>query len=281
MRRVAHIADVHFGAATAEAVQALEAALDVIAPDIVVVSGDLTQHGRRSEFRDAAAFVERLPGIVVAVPGNHDVPREIAPRFVSPLGRYDRSIGPVATDRFADNEVAIIGINSARAWGLHWNWAHGRVGHADIAEARVWLAARPSGVFGGLVVHHPPVLFEPRRGFHELGRGRHLLRMLGAVGAEAVMSGHLHATGWRMIDGVLHMQAGTSASHRVRGEANAFLILEVHEDRLELESWLVGEEGEFARGRQERIVRPGIHSPDARSVVEADVGRFPRQGDGR
>jgi 3',5'-cyclic AMP phosphodiesterase CpdA len=168
---VAHIADVHFGATTTEAVQALEAALDVIAPDIVVVSGDLTQHGRSDEFGEAAAFVERLPGIVVSVPGNHDVPRGSAGRFVRPLGRYDRSVGRVSMDRFADSEVAIMGVNSARAWGLHWNWAHGRVGHADIAEAREWLAARPAGVFGGLVVHHPPVLFERRRGFKELGRG--------------------------------------------------------------------------------------------------------------
>jgi len=255
MRRVTHIADVHFGATTAEAVQALEAALGVLAPDIVVVSGDLTQRGRRSEFREAAAFVERLPGIVVTVPGNHDVPWESAGRFVRPLHRFQGSVGEVSTDRFADSEVAIIGVNSARAWGPHWNWAHGRVGHGDIAAAREWLAARPAGSFGGLVVHHPPVLFEPRRGFRELGRGRRLLEMLGEVGAEAVMSGHLHATGWRVIDGVLHMQAGTSASRRVRGEANAFLVLDVHEERFELEEWLVGENGEFAKGRSERIAR--------------------------
>jgi 3',5'-cyclic AMP phosphodiesterase CpdA len=255
MRRVAHIADVHFGAATAEAVRALEAALDVLAPDIVVVSGDLTQRGRWSEFREAATFVGRLPGIVIAVPGNHDVPRGSPGRFVRPLRRYRGAIGEVSTDRFADNEVAIIGLNSARAWGLHWNWAHGRVGHGEIGTAKAWLAARPQGVFGGLVVHHPPVLFEPRRGFRELGRGRRLMEMLSEVGAEAVMSGHLHATGWRVIGGVLHMQAGTSASHRVRGEANAFLVLDVHEDRLDLEEWLVGERGEFAKGKRETIAR--------------------------
>jgi hypothetical protein len=48
----------------------------------------------------------------------------------------------------------------------------------------------------------------------------------------------------------------------VRGEANAFLILEVHADRLELEEWLVGEKGEFARGRRETVQRRMSSAPD-------------------
>lgn len=256
MRRVAHIADVHFGATTPAIVQALEAALGVLAPDVIVVSGDLTQRGRWSEFREAAAFLGRLPGSVVAVPGNHDVPREhLGSRFLHPLRRFERTIADVAPAEFADEELLIVGVNSARPWGLHWNWAHGRVSHAAIGGAGRRLDARPAGAFGALIVHHPPVLFEPRRGFKELGRGKHLLGMLAKARADAVMSGHLHATGWRVVDGLLHLQAGTSASHRVRGEGNAFLVLDIGTEHVDLEEWLVGEDGDFAKGRRERIPR--------------------------
>ena len=51
-------------------------------PNLLVVSGDLAEWGRPSEFRDALAFVEQLTEFlklprehVVIVPGNHDVSR--------------------------------------------------------------------------------------------------------------------------------------------------------------------------------------------------------------
>lgn len=254
-----HVSDLHFGASSPAALEALEHAIRDLRPDVVIVSGDFTQRGRRREFRQARAFVERLPGVVIATPGNHDLPQEhVWERFTRPLQRYREAIAPATAERWADDEVAIVTLNSARPWGLHWNWAHGRVSRRDVAEAKAWLAEHgitdaAGGRFGVVVVHHPPVLFEPRRGFRALGRGRVLMEMLRGSGAGAVMSGHLHATGWLLIEGTLHMQAGTSASSRVRGEANAFLVLDVDGPELRIESRLVGEDGRFALEQEERL----------------------------
>lgn len=259
MRRVAVIADLHFGASGDGAAGALEAALAVAAPDLLVIAGDFTQHGSVAEFQQAAAMLDRLAGTpIVAVPGNHDVPqRELLHRFARPLGRYNRSIAPRVLDRYRDDEIAVIGINSARAFGLHWNWAHGRVSPRDIASASAWLADRPAGAFVALVVHHPPVLFEPRRGFRRLGRGTRLLGALGAVGADAVMSGHLHRTGWRTIDGLVHLHVGTGMSSRVRGEANTFCTLDIDADSIDLRTWIAAADGGFAHGETVKLERRG------------------------
>ncbi|MBK7404532.1 MAG: metallophosphoesterase [Phycisphaerales bacterium] len=256
MRRLALISDLHFGAAAPDCLRALEAALGAAAPDLTVIAGDFTQRGSWDEFREAETFLRRLRGPLLAVPGNHDIPRANPfARFVRPFCRYRRTIGRVSRDRFADNEIAVLGLNSARPWGPHWNWAHGRVSPRAIADARAWFQTRSPGAFGALVVHHPPVLFEPRHGFRRLGRGAAMLSMMAESGIGAVLSGHLHRTGWRLIDGVLHVHSGTSASSRVRGERNSFLLIDVAESGLEIVEWLVGEDGSFAVARREAAPR--------------------------
>ncbi len=75
--RIAHLSDVHFGANDPEIVSATEAWLQQHQPDLVVISGDFTQRARVAQFREASAWLNRLRAaghIILAVPGNHDVP---------------------------------------------------------------------------------------------------------------------------------------------------------------------------------------------------------------
>ena len=60
MRRLAHISDLHFGREQARVCDALVADLNAAQPDLVAVSGDLTQRARRHEFAAAVAFLGRL-----------------------------------------------------------------------------------------------------------------------------------------------------------------------------------------------------------------------------
>ena len=54
MRKIAHISDLHFGAIDPLVLAALGKAIRATAPDVVVVSGDLTQRARDSEFHHFA-----------------------------------------------------------------------------------------------------------------------------------------------------------------------------------------------------------------------------------
>ena len=68
MRTVVHLSDVHFGRVDSRIVAPLVAAIRAIAPDLVAVSGDLTQRARRRQFREARAFLDQLPSPMLVVP---------------------------------------------------------------------------------------------------------------------------------------------------------------------------------------------------------------------
>ena len=51
MKTIAHISDLHFGAAVPVIAEALLAELRAKSPSLIVVSGDLTQRARRSQFK--------------------------------------------------------------------------------------------------------------------------------------------------------------------------------------------------------------------------------------
>ena len=68
------VSDTHFGTEQAPVVQALEALAHGQRPSVVVLSGDITQRARPTQFRAARAFADRLGVPVLAIPGNHDIP---------------------------------------------------------------------------------------------------------------------------------------------------------------------------------------------------------------
>ena len=141
MRTIAHLSDLHFGR-TDEAV--LPALIDTIReakPDVVVVSGDLTQRARRREFRAARDFLSMLAFSQVIVPGNHDVPLyNVYMRAFHPLSRFRRFFGEEVAPFLADDEIAIIGVNTARSL----TFKDGRINREQVAD--VCRRLRPLGV---------------------------------------------------------------------------------------------------------------------------------------
>ena len=75
MSVVLQVSDTHFGTEQPVVVEALVQLVHAQRPDLVVLSGDITQRARRRQFRAASVFVERLavPKTLV-LPGNHDMP---------------------------------------------------------------------------------------------------------------------------------------------------------------------------------------------------------------
>jgi len=121
MTQIAHLTDLHFGAEDPVIVNALIAELNAEPPDLVAISGDVTQGGHRSEFRAARAFMNRLTATTLAVPGNHDItPYNLPERFITPYVRWrteiDREIEPFWTD----GKVAVLGLNTVRRFAPHW-----------------------------------------------------------------------------------------------------------------------------------------------------------------
>ena len=83
------ISDTHFGTEQPQVVEALVALAAQQRPDVVVLSGDITQRARPAQFLAAKAFVDRLGAPVLAIPGNHDIALfDLWARLTGPYARY-------------------------------------------------------------------------------------------------------------------------------------------------------------------------------------------------
>src|SRR5437868_11294779 len=117
MRVIAHLSDLHFGRIDRAVLDVLEGEVTARRPDLVVVSGDLTQRARTSEFRNARKFLDELTFPQIVVPGNHDVVPMYYPleRWRAPLQKFRRYITDDLVPFYADGEIAVLGINTARS----------------------------------------------------------------------------------------------------------------------------------------------------------------------
>src|SRR4051794_12900869 len=131
MRTLVHLSDLHFGRTDPAVIEPLLDTVRAIAPHVVVVSGDLTQRARSAEFEEARRFLAALPSPQIVVPGNHDVPLyNVFKRTLRPLAGFARYITTDLSPAYADGEIAILGINTARSMVIK----NGRINEQQIAE---------------------------------------------------------------------------------------------------------------------------------------------------
>jgi 3',5'-cyclic AMP phosphodiesterase CpdA len=225
-----HLSDMHFGRVDARLVPPLVRTIHGLSPDLLAVSGDLTQRARRSQFVEARDFLRQLPFQQIVVPGNHDVPLfNLAARFLHPLDRYCRYITRDLAPVFQDDELIVVGLNSARSLPFHGG---GRLNEPQVTRAAARLKAAPPDAVRIVITHHPFDLPAGHGGKDLIGRSAMAMARLAAVGADLFLAGHLHVshvggTAERyQIAGhsALVVQAGT-LSTRGRGEANSFNVL--------------------------------------------------------
>ncbi len=241
MTVIAHLSDLHFGAEDPAVVAALAADVAACRPDLVAVSGDLTQRARHREFAAAIAFLKTLPAPVLAVPGNHDItPIDLMERFLDPWGRWRHHVGPETEPVWTDGRVAVLGLNTARRGGLYLNWARGRVGRLRLARLERRLSALPPGLFRIIVAHHPfaPPALRPMARL--VGGAGPALTAFARHGVGMVLSGHLHlpdiAPARDLLPGarLMLVQAATATSHRLRGAPNAWHRITVTDGEAEV-----------------------------------------------
>jgi predicted phosphodiesterase len=150
----------------------------------------------------------------VVVPGNHDVPLyNVVARFISPLGGYQRIVSDEVEPGFVDEEIAVLGVNTARSFVLKG----GRVSAAQIERLRRQFSGLGGERMKILVAHHA-------------------CEGLQDCGADVLVSGHAHRT--RAEAGsALTIEAGTATSNRTREEPNAFNLLRIRPGRITFEHY--------------------------------------------
>ena len=248
MRKIVHISDIHFGMTNDFVVERLVEKICEIDPDLLVVSGDLTQRARKGQFVEARRFLDRLPMPQVVVPGNHDVPLyNIFRRFGSPLARFKKFITKDLYPFYHDDEIAVLGINTARSLTIKG----GRVSERQVEVICEKLGDLDENLAKMIVTHHP---FDLPGGYDEddiVGRADAFMPRIAGSGADVFLAGHLHVSSitnsahrYRLDSGhsALVIQAGTAASTRSRGEPNSFNLVEVDRPFLSVRRFECGSE---------------------------------------
>lgn len=216
------ISDTHFGTEQPDVMAALERLARALAPQVVVLSGDITQRATRAQFAAARAFVDRLAApAVVAIPGNHDIPLfQLGARLFSPYERYAGAFGSDLEPVFESADWLVVAVNTTR-WYRH---ADGEVSPAQIERVAARLAgALPSQL--RVVVTHQPVMVTRQEDMPNRLHGREAaVARWCAAGADLILGGHIHLPYLtdlcaRVKDTertMFCLQAGTAVSHRVR-----------------------------------------------------------------
>lgn len=217
-----HLSDTHFGTEQPEVVEALVRLAVRLRPQLVVLSGDITQRARAAQFRAARRFVDRLDApATLAIPGNHDIPLfNLAARLWAPYANYRRAFGTRLEPVHDADGLLVVCVNTTRAH----RHKDGEVDAMQVRRVAERLRrARPEQL--RIVVTHQPVHVTRPEDASNLLHGREdALRAWAEAGADLVLGGHIHLPYVQSLAGTLPgvsrapwcVQAGTAVSRRVR-----------------------------------------------------------------
>ena len=222
MTTLLQISDPHFGTERPAVIEALVDLARRQNPDVLVLSGDITQRARASQFSRARAFCDRLAiPHLLAIPGNHDIslfnPYQ---RFFTPYARFLRAFGPALEPSLSTPMLNISCVKTTRRW-RHTN---GEVSSAQIKRVVAELE-RSDAAQLRIVVVHQPVYVTRAKDEHDRLRGwEPAVHAWAKAGADIVMGGHIHLPYSCDLSTRLPglprrlwcVQAGTAVSSRVR-----------------------------------------------------------------
>jgi 3',5'-cyclic AMP phosphodiesterase CpdA len=222
MTTLLQVSDPHFGTEQPAVVDALLQFTREQPPDVLVLSGDITQRARRRQFAAARRFVDRIaPPVTLAIPGNHDIPLfNLFARVLTPYEGYCRAFGHDLEPMHALPGLLVVGVNTTRP-SRHKD---GEVSSVQVERtARHLRDATPSQL--RVVVVHQPVMASRTDDVKNLLHGRaHAVPAWVDAGADLIMGGHIH---WPYVCSLRRnyrdlrrdawvVQAGTALSSRVR-----------------------------------------------------------------
>lgn len=236
---IAQLSDIHCGSPffdpqlLHDAVQEIRA----LAPDLIVVGGDLTTDGYAHEFRDAQRFLAPLfeaQLTIVVIPGNHDAKNVGYLHFVDSFGPGDvpgkgdrvlRLSGRLNGD--TPKAITVVAMDSTKP-----DLAEGEIGR----ERYSWITqqfATPADYRIFALHHHLVPVPGTGRERNTVWDSGDVLTLLAQAGVELVLSGHKHVPFVWLLNDVLVVNSGTVSSHRLRGYVRpSYNVIEISEDRV-------------------------------------------------
>ena len=212
------ISDTHFGTEQAPVVEALVALAAQQRPELVVLSGDVTQRARSVQFRAAKVCLDRLGAPALVIPGNHDIPLfDLFTRLLRPYAGFRAVFGDELEPVHASQDFLIASVRTTR----RYRHSNGEVSAAQIERVAALMANATPQQLRVVVVHQPIAVQRPSDAHDRLRNAEAALHAWAAAGCDLVLGGHIHLPYVielpRPERPIWAVQAGTTLSSRVRG----------------------------------------------------------------
>ena len=231
---IAQFSDIHCGHVMFDA-DLMEAAISEIAelaPDLVVMAGDLTSEGYAPQFRQAKRYLDRLDGLeMVVIPGNHDLMNVGFLHFRDAFGKSDRVMRiPFRTsDGRPQRYATVVAVNSSKP-----DLADGEIGHIRydwIRQSFEW----PDDYRVFVLHHHLVSVPGTGRERNIVWDAGDVLALLTELKVDLVLSGHKHVPNVWQFGEMLLVNSGTCSSHRVRGYTRpSYNVIEISDERVRI-----------------------------------------------
>jgi 3',5'-cyclic-AMP phosphodiesterase len=220
---IAHLSDLHAGSQYFVPNLLDRALVEVndLAPDVVVVTGDLTNMGYRQEFREAREYLDRLvcPDVLV-VPGNHDS-RNVG------YAHFERLFATRETV-IRKNGVTLVGVDSTEP-----DLDYGRIGRHRYPWIKEAFKEQPDDFKVFMLHHHLLPIPGTGRERNIVNDAGDVLEVLVECGVQLVLSGHKHVPyAWRL-ENMFVVNTGTVATLRLRGDTKpCYNVVEIAGDHV-------------------------------------------------
>ena len=121
-------------------------------------------------------------------------------RWLSPLTKYRRYIGEETEPFYADEEIAVLGVNTARSNVIKG----GRINREQVARSCARFEGAGKDITRIIVTHHPFDLPQSEAGGALVGRADMAMAGFAGCRVDLILSGHMH---------VSHQSASAALSH--------------------------------------------------------------------
>lgn len=231
MNKILHLSDLHFGTEREDLMKALLVDIDDIKPDIVVISGDLTQRAKNSQYETVKQFLGKISYPILCVPGNHDISLyNIIERLFYPYSKYKKFINPVLCHHFSNDDIAILGINSVTPYKI----MGGYVTDAQLQLVKDFFNQQIiKDKIKIIVMHHNLVRSERHKIINDAEK---IIEVFASCNVNLVLSGHLHLAKIETLKNnyshhpMYIITAGTAISTRTL-ETNSYNLIEFRNNK--------------------------------------------------
>ena len=214
---IVQISDFHCGEASfqPEVMESIIERVNQVAPDVVVVAGDLTAAGYEWEYEEAARWLGRLDAPKLVIPGNHDSRNvgyiHFRKHFGERFSRLRQVFDPERAERLRTTGITVVGADSSNP-----DLDEGHIGREHYGWIRDQFD-QPDDINVFVLHHHLMPIPGTGRERNIITDAGDLLALLAQIDIDIVLSGHKHVPYFWGLNGILVCNSGTAATKRVRG----------------------------------------------------------------